>query len=149
MRMKNRIKKGIAALLSGTLMVGMAAGIIPGNALRAQAEGEDSGKPGVAYYATKEQLMDGTFAPDADGTLKVTYTFSKTVSDTPTEPEHRHCFCGKETKEDNGDIHNHSVNTTWEGISSLNEIRQEGCYYLKNNITLTSCTDPQKLDLKI
>ncbi|MBD8972378.1 MAG: hypothetical protein EGQ63_00855, partial [Clostridiales bacterium] len=70
MRMKNRIKKGIAALLSGTLMVGMAAGIIPGNALRAQAEGEDSGKPGVAYYATKEQLMDGTFAPDADGKAK-------------------------------------------------------------------------------
>ncbi len=86
---------------------------------------------------------------NADGTLKVTYTFPKTVSDTPTEPEHKHCFCGKETREDNGDIHNHSVNTTWEGISSLNEIRQEGCYYLKNNITLTSTWENTYQDVKL
>lgn len=70
MRMKNRIKKGIAALLSGALLVGMTAGIMPGNTSYVQAEGEDSGKPSVAYYATKEQLMDGTFAPDADGKAK-------------------------------------------------------------------------------
>ena len=32
------------------------------------AEGETSSTPSVSAYATKEQLMDGTFAPDSNGT---------------------------------------------------------------------------------
>ena len=34
------------------------------------AEGETSGTPSVSAYATKTQLMDGTFAPNADGTAE-------------------------------------------------------------------------------
>ena len=71
MRMKNRMKKGIAVMLSGALTFSMAAGMIPGRVSRVQAENDTAdSKPAVAYYATKEQLMDDTFAPDADGKPK-------------------------------------------------------------------------------
>lgn len=66
MRVKHRIKKGIAVVLSGTLMFGMAAGIMPGRALHVQAA--TTNEPSVTAYATKAQLMDGTFAPDDNGT---------------------------------------------------------------------------------
>lgn len=65
----NKIKKGIGILLSGVMVFGMAAGIIPwggiGSALYVQAAGN---QPSVTAYATKEQLMDSTFAPDENGT---------------------------------------------------------------------------------
>ena len=71
MRMKNRMKKRIAVMLSGALTFSMAAGMIPGRVSRVQAENDTAdSKPAVAYYATKEQLMDDTFAPDADGKTK-------------------------------------------------------------------------------
>ena len=34
------------------------------------AEGSVSATPSVSAYATKAQLMDGTFAPNADGTAE-------------------------------------------------------------------------------
>lgn len=71
-----------------------------------------------------------------DGTLTLTYTFPKTASNTPAEPEHRHCICGQETADANV-LHNHSTATNWTGISSLDEIRTGGDYYLKNDINLT------------
>ena len=71
MRMKNRMKKRIAVMLSGALTFSMAAGMIPGRISRVQAENDTTdSKPAVAYYATKEQLMDDTFAPDTDGKTK-------------------------------------------------------------------------------
>ena len=58
-------------MLSGALTFSMAAGMIPGRVSRVQAENDTTdSKPAVAYYATKEQLMDDTFAPDADGKTK-------------------------------------------------------------------------------
>ena len=58
-------------MLSGALTFSMAAGMIPGRVSRVQAENDTAdSKPAVAYYATKEQLMDDTFAPDADGKPK-------------------------------------------------------------------------------
>lgn len=68
MRIKNRVKKGIAVLLSSVLTFGMAAGIMPGSTLRAQAASVSISEPSITFYATKDQLMDGTFAPNADGT---------------------------------------------------------------------------------
>ena len=68
MRIKNRVKKGIAVLLSSVLTFGMAAGIMPGSTLRAQAANVSISEPSITFYATKNQLMDGTFAPNADGT---------------------------------------------------------------------------------
>lgn len=68
MRIRNRVKKGIAVLLSSVLTFGMAAGIIPGSTLRAQAANVSISEPSITFYATKNQLMDGTFAPNADGT---------------------------------------------------------------------------------
>ncbi|MBD9192086.1 MAG: hypothetical protein EGP96_06085 [Roseburia inulinivorans] len=60
--------KGIAKILSGLLVFGMVAGLvpaIPGGTVHAKAA--DVSEPGVAVYATKEQLMTA-FTPDENGT---------------------------------------------------------------------------------
>ena len=65
---KKRISKGIAKILSGLLIFGMVAGLvpaIPGGTVHAKAA--DVSEPGVAVYATKEQLMTA-FMPDENGT---------------------------------------------------------------------------------
>ena len=63
MRKRNQMKKGIAALLSGVLAFGMTAGVIPGFEGSKQSVRAATGKPSVTAYATKQQMMDGTFAP--------------------------------------------------------------------------------------
>ena len=65
---KKRMSKGIAKILSGLLVFGMVAGLvpaIPGGTVHAKAA--DVSEPGVAVYATKEQLMTA-FMPDENGT---------------------------------------------------------------------------------
>ena len=62
------MSKGIAKILSGLLVFGMVAGLIPavpGGTVHAKAT--DVSEPGVAVYATKEQLMTA-FMPDENGT---------------------------------------------------------------------------------
>ena len=60
---KKKFKKGTAMLLAGTMMAGLVT-VMPQSAIRVKAVGT---APGVSAYATKEQLMDGTFAPDTNG----------------------------------------------------------------------------------
>ena len=65
---RKRMGKGIAKILSGLLVFGMVAGLvpaIPGGTVHAKAA--DVSEPGVAVYATKEQLMTA-FTPDENGT---------------------------------------------------------------------------------
>ena len=65
---KKGMSKGIAKILSGLLVFGMVAGLIPavpGGTVHAKAA--DVSEPGVAVYATKEQLMTA-FMPDENGT---------------------------------------------------------------------------------
>ena len=65
---KKGMSKGIAKILSGLLVFGMVAGLvpaIPGGTVHAKAA--DVSEPGVTVYATKEQLMTA-FTPDASGT---------------------------------------------------------------------------------
>ena len=65
---KKRMSKGIAKILSGLLVFGMVAGLVPavpGGTVHAKAA--DVSEPGVAVYATKEQLMTA-FTPDENGT---------------------------------------------------------------------------------
>ena len=62
------MSKGIAKILSGLLVFGMVAGLVPavpGGTVHAKAA--DVSEPGVTVYATKEQLMTA-FTPDASGT---------------------------------------------------------------------------------
>ena len=64
---KKRMSKGIAKILSGLLVFGMVAGLVPavpGGTVHAKAE--DISESSVTAYATKEQLMTA-FTPDADG----------------------------------------------------------------------------------
>ena len=65
---KKRMSKGIAKILSGLLVFGMVAGLVPavpGGTVHAKAT--DVSEPGVTVYATKEQLMTA-FTPDENGT---------------------------------------------------------------------------------
>ncbi len=64
MRKRNQMKKGIAALLSGVLAFGMTAGVIPGFEDSMQSVRAATSEPNVTAYATKQQMMDGTFATD-------------------------------------------------------------------------------------
>ena len=66
-RLKHNFKKGMAFVLS----LAMVAGLVPamsGGANKVQAASGSGTEPSVSAYATKTQLMDGTFAPNADGT---------------------------------------------------------------------------------
>lgn len=64
MRKQNQMKKGIAALLSGVLAFGMTVGVIPGFEDSMQSVRVATSEPSVTAYATKQQMMDGTFATD-------------------------------------------------------------------------------------
>ena len=66
-RLKHNFKKGMAFVLS----LAMVAGLVPamsGGVNKVQAAPGSGTEPSVSAYATKTQLMDGTFAPNADGT---------------------------------------------------------------------------------
>ena len=67
MKLKHNFKKGMALVLS----LVMAAGLVPamsGGANTVQAATGTGTEPSVSAYATKTQLMDGTFKPGANGT---------------------------------------------------------------------------------
>ena len=64
MKMKKKIKRGIAALSAAVMFLGLLP-LTPDNTITVQAAGNE---PSLAAYVTKEQLMDDTFAPNADGT---------------------------------------------------------------------------------
>lgn len=79
MRKQNKMKRGMAALLSGILAFGMSAGIVPGFQGGMQSVQAATGsEPSVTAYATKAQLMDSTFAPSSSGTATIgMLTFGK------------------------------------------------------------------------
>ena len=67
MKKQKWIRKGMAFVLS----LAMVAGLVPamsGGANTVQAASVTGTEPSVSAYATKAQLMDGTFAPNANGT---------------------------------------------------------------------------------
>lgn len=67
MKKRRRLRKGLAMLLS----LAMVAGLVPamsGGANTVKAASGSGTEPSVSAYATKTQLMDGTFAPNTDGT---------------------------------------------------------------------------------
>ena len=69
MKKQKWIRKGMAFVLS----LAMVAGLVPamsGGANKVQAATGTGTEPSVSAYATKTQLMDGTFAPKADGTAE-------------------------------------------------------------------------------
>ena len=69
MKKQKWIRKGMAFVLS----LAMVAGLVPamsGGANKVQAAPGSGTEPSVSAYATKEQLMDDTFAPKADGTAE-------------------------------------------------------------------------------
>ena len=68
-KLKHNFKKGMAFVLT----FAMIAGLVPamsGGANKVQAASGSGTEPSVSAYATKTQLMDNTFAPNADGTAE-------------------------------------------------------------------------------
>lgn len=65
MKKHNILKKGLAMALSLAMVIGLDPSFAWN--LTTVHAAEASSEPGVSAYAAKEQLMDGTFAPDADG----------------------------------------------------------------------------------
>lgn len=62
-----RLKKGTAVALTAALLAGLMPAL-PGAAGSVKAAGGTTKPPSVSFYATKNQMMDGTFKPGADGT---------------------------------------------------------------------------------
>ena len=61
-----RFKKGTAVALTAALLAGLVPAL-PGTAVSVKAADNTTKSPSVSTYATKEQLMDGTFAPNSSG----------------------------------------------------------------------------------
>ena len=65
--MKQKCKKGMAAILSLAMIAGFAPTML-GETGAEEAVNVTKNKPSVYAYATKEQMMDNTFVPDTNGT---------------------------------------------------------------------------------
>ena len=66
-RLKHNFKKGMAFVLSLAMVAGLVSAM-SGGANKVQAADNPGTEPSVSAYATKTQLMDGTFKPGDDGT---------------------------------------------------------------------------------
>ena len=66
-KLKHNFKKGMAFVLSLAMVAGLALAM-SGGANTVQAAAGTGTQPSVTAYATKDQLMDGTFKPKDDGT---------------------------------------------------------------------------------
>ena len=96
---KKRMSKGIAKILSGLLVFGMVAGLVPA-------------VPGGTVHAKAAEISE---------------------QNVTAEP-HIHCVCGTNNLA-TGDHTTHG-NITWNGVSSLSDITQDGSYYLTKPVTL-------------
>ena len=67
MKLKHNFKKGLALVLALAMVAGSDL-VMPGGANKVQAATGTGTAPSVTAFATKDQLMDGTFAPNANGT---------------------------------------------------------------------------------
>ena len=63
---RERFKKGTAVALTAALLAGLMPAL-PGAAVSVKAADGTTKSPSVSTYATKDQLMDGTFAPNSSG----------------------------------------------------------------------------------
>ena len=108
---KKRMSKGIAKILSGLLVFGMVAGVVPavpGGTVHAKAEGES--EPGVTAEQSEENVP------------------------------HTHCECGTGELSAESHT-NHHTTQTWTGIDDLSKITKSGEYYLTKDITINSVWD--------
>ncbi len=66
MKLKHNFKKGTAVALTAALLAGLMPAL-PGAAGSVKAAGGTTKPPSVSFYATKDQMMDGTFKPNSEG----------------------------------------------------------------------------------
>lgn len=83
---RERLKKGTAVALTAALLAGLVPAL-PGAAVSVKAAAGTTKSPSVSTYATKNQMMDGTFKPGADGTATTTgkLVFGKNISNEAQE----------------------------------------------------------------
>ncbi|RHP99912.1 hypothetical protein DW996_10360 [Roseburia sp. AM51-8] len=63
---RKRFKKGTAVALTAALLAGLVPAL-PGATVSVKAADGTTKSPSVSTYATKDQMMDGTFAPNSSG----------------------------------------------------------------------------------
>ena len=66
MKLKHNFKKGTAVALTAALLAGLVPAL-PGAAVSVKAAGGTTKSPSVSTYATKDQMMNGTFKPNSEG----------------------------------------------------------------------------------
>ena len=66
MKLKHNFKKGTAVALTAALLAGLVPAL-PGTASSVKAAAGTTKSPSVSTYATKDQMMDGTFKPNSEG----------------------------------------------------------------------------------
>ena len=83
---RERFKKGTAVALTVALLAELMPAL-PGTAVSVKAADNTTESPSVSVYATKDQLMDDTFKPGADGTATTIgkLVFGKNSSDEAQE----------------------------------------------------------------
>ena len=81
-----RFKKGTAVALTAALLAGLVPAL-PGATVSVKAAGGTTKSPSVSTYATKDQLMDGTFKPNSKGTAETVgkLVFGKNSDGNPQE----------------------------------------------------------------
>ena len=83
---RKRFKKGTAVALTAALLAGLVPAL-PGATVSVKAAGGTTKSPSVSTYATKDQLMDGTFKPNSKGTAETVgkLVFGKNSDGKPQE----------------------------------------------------------------
>lgn len=83
---RKRFKKGTAVALTAALLAGLVPAL-PGATVSVKAAGGTTKSPSVSTYATKDQLMDGTFKPNSKGTAETVgkLVFGKNSDGNPQE----------------------------------------------------------------
>ncbi len=83
---RERFKKGTAVALTAALLAGLVPAL-PGATVSVKAADGTTKSPSVSTYATKDQLMDGTFKPNSKGTAETVgkLVFGKNSDGNPQE----------------------------------------------------------------
>ena len=126
MKIRNKVKKVIAVLLSGVLVLGLDVGSFPGGITYVQAEGTT--EPGAVSSATEEQSGENTVDVYAGGE-------GIAVQDASTGHDDSHSLCNDADCDD--DSHKLPEGATWQPVGNLDNDMDAGYYYLTEDVTLT------------
>ena len=141
MKFQNRMKKGIAVLLSGVMVFSLAAGSFSGNTMQVRAM--DLTGPDTVAFATEEQSSENTVDVHAGGkdiAVQDAGSGEIAVQGFGGLPNSSHSLCNDENCSD--ETHKLPEGASWTGVSELSDDMAAGYYYLTADVTLTAGWTP-------